>query len=69
MLSRDDFFAELSRQTEHLVAGKKMGLILARVQRLGEINIIMDKELVDAAQARIGLQKLAPAISLFILPT
>lgn len=53
MLSRDDFFAELSRQTEHLVAGKKMGLILARVQRLGEINIIMDKELVDAAQARI----------------
>ncbi|MGH8049573.1 MAG: putative bifunctional diguanylate cyclase/phosphodiesterase [Methylococcales bacterium] len=53
MLSRDDFFAELSRQSAHLVAGKKMGLILARVQRLGEINIIMDKELIDAAQTRI----------------
>jgi len=53
MLSRDDFFAELSRLSSQLAAGKKMGLILARVQRLGEVNIIMDKELVDAAQARI----------------
>ena len=53
MLSRDDFFAALMHQSMQLPAGKKMGLILARIQRLGEINIIMDSELIDAAQARI----------------
>ena len=53
MLSRDDFFAALLQQTAQLQAGTKMGLILARVQRLGEVNIIMDNELVDAAQSRI----------------
>lgn len=53
MLSRDDFFAEFARLSRQLSSEKKMGLILARVQRLGEINIIMDTELVDAAQARI----------------
>ena len=53
MLSRDDFFSALSQQAAQLAADKKMGLILARVQRLGEVNIIMDTELVDTAQARI----------------
>ena len=53
MLSRDDFFNAISQHAIELSTDKKMGLILARVQRLGEVNIIMDKELVDAAQARI----------------
>ena len=53
MLSRDDFFAALSQHVMQLPTQKKMGLILVRVQCLGEVNIIMDKELVGAAQARI----------------
>ena len=53
MLSRDDLFNVISQHAIELSTDKKMGLILARVQRLGEVNIIMDKELVDAAQARI----------------
>ena len=53
MLSRDDFFAALSQHVTQLPTQKKMGLILARIQCLGEVNIIMDKELIDEAQARI----------------
>jgi len=53
MLSRDDFFSDLSRKSTQLPADRKMGLVLARVQRLGEINIVMDKELIDAARVRI----------------
>jgi diguanylate cyclase len=53
MLDRDDFFIAMSKQLAQLPADKKMGLVLARVQRLGEVNIIMDKELVNAARMRI----------------
>ena len=53
MLSHDDFFDAIAQHAIQLPTDKKMGLILARVQRLGEVNIIMDKELVEAAQARI----------------
>ncbi len=53
MLSHDDFFDTIAQHVVQLPTDKKMGLILARVQRLGEVNIIMDNELVDAAQARI----------------
>lgn len=53
MLSRDDFFAAFSQHVMQLPTQKKMGLILARVQCLDEVNIIMDQELFGAAQARI----------------
>lgn len=53
MLNRDDFFVFFARHIADIRADKKLGLMLAKVQRLGEINIILDKELADAAQSRI----------------
>jgi diguanylate cyclase len=53
VLDREVFFSTLSQKITQLPAKKRIGLVLARVQRLGEINIIMDTELVSAAQSRI----------------
>jgi len=53
MLDRDDFFAELKQRMASADEGRKIGIVLARVQRLGEINIIFDRELADAARLRI----------------
>jgi diguanylate cyclase len=47
------FFSTLSQQLAQLASDKKMGLVLVRVQRLGEVNIILDKQLAEAAQSRI----------------
>ncbi|MGH8107892.1 MAG: putative bifunctional diguanylate cyclase/phosphodiesterase [Arenimonas sp.] len=53
MLDRDGFFAALMQQIDGIGSDKQVGLILARVQRLGEVNIVLDKELALAAQSRI----------------
>lgn len=53
MFDRDEFFAALELQMADVVQDQKVGLVLARVQRLGEVNIIFDKELADAAMQRI----------------
>lgn len=53
MLGHEDFFAAFLEHTTQLASGKKMGLMLARVQRLGEVNIILDREFADAAQTQI----------------
>lgn len=53
MLDRDRFFAGMQRQMADAGQNQKVGLVLARVQRLGEVNIVFDRELVDAATQRI----------------
>jgi len=53
VLDRDEFFAEMQLQMADLGQNQKVGLVLARVQRLGEVNILFDRELVDAATDRI----------------
>ena len=53
MLDRDDFFAALKLQMADVKHDQKVGLVLARVQRLGEVNIVFDKELAAAATQRI----------------
>ncbi len=54
MLDRDDFFAALKLQMADVKHDQKVGLVLARVQRLGEVNIVFDKELAAAATQRIA---------------
>lgn len=53
MLDRDEFFAEMQLQMADAGQDQKVGLVLARVQRLGEVNIVFDRELADAAIQRI----------------
>lgn len=53
MLERDEFFARMQLHMADAKQEQKVGLVLARVQRLGEVNIVFDRELVDAASQRI----------------
>jgi len=53
MLDREGFFAEMQLRMADLGHNQKVGLVLARVQLLGEVNILLDRELVDAATDRI----------------
>jgi diguanylate cyclase len=53
MLSREEFSSHIAQIMAILPSEKKMGMLLARVQRLGEINIILENELIEAAQSRI----------------
>lgn len=53
MPDRDNFFADLERRMMNAETDKKMGVVLARVQRLGETNILFEKELAEAARQRI----------------
>lgn len=53
MLERDAFFDVMMRQMADAGHDQKIGIVLARVQRLGEVNIVFDRELADAAASRI----------------
>lgn len=53
MLDRDEFFAVMKRRLADTGQDQQAGVVLARVQRLGEVNVVFDRELSDAAAQRI----------------
>jgi diguanylate cyclase len=53
MLDREEFFSVFSDNAEKLAADEKAGLLLLRVQRLGEVSVILDNALANAVQLRI----------------